>query len=86
MSNQEEKHFVHYLILVLGLAGCLGMFFYFRADRFSQLILAAVGSLFYCLWGIIHHATESRLTLLIALEYILYGIFVFALLFLVLYF
>jgi hypothetical protein len=80
MTN-EEKHLLHYLTLFVGLVLFVILFIWFKYNFTAQLIVAASGSIYYVLWGIIHHAIENRLTRAVALEYILLGTFVFLLLF-----
>lgn len=77
----EEKHVKHYLLLVVGIFVVAILFVFFKYNLEVQSILAFIGSLYYILWGIIHHIIERRITKLIALEYILVGVFVFALIF-----
>lgn len=84
-SNEQDRHLIHYFILLLGLAVFAVLFAVFNHLVFAQVIVAALGSLYYVLWGIIHHSIEGRLTSLIALEYILFGSLVFLLLFSALY-
>jgi hypothetical protein len=84
--HDKERHKIEYIVLGLLLCLYLGLFIYFRFDKGVLLLLSGLISITYSLWGIIHHVLESRLTNLIALEYILYGFFVFSLLFVVLSF
>jgi uncharacterized membrane protein len=77
----EEKHVKHYLLLVVGIFVVAILFVFFKYNLEVQSILAFIGSLYYILWGIIHHIIERRITKLIALEYILVGVFVFVLIF-----
>ncbi|HLB51704.1 hypothetical protein A3F07_00730 [candidate division WWE3 bacterium RIFCSPHIGHO2_12_FULL_38_15] len=79
--REEEKHLKHYLILVLGIVIFMLFIAYFKYYNNVQILLSAGLSAFYCLWGIIHHAVEGRLSRLIFLEYILIGFLVFLLLF-----
>jgi hypothetical protein len=78
--SSNERHFLHYLILAVGLSLIFLLFFLFRYDVVIRLWLVVAGSAFYTFWGIIHHALEKRLTKVIALEYILFGLFAFLLL------
>jgi len=45
-----------------------------------QIVVVTVFSLFYPLWGIVHHALEGRLKRTVILEYVLISLFVFLLL------
>lgn len=80
MKEYEDKHIIEYLILILGLGICLFTFYLFRYDPTIQLFTGFIGSLFYTLWGIVHHALEGRLNKSIFIEYLLVGIFIFSLL------
>ncbi len=77
----KENHVVHYLLLVLGIFVISVLFIFFRYNRPAEILLSALLSIYYIIWGIIHHKIEGRLTQLISLEYILMGSFVFLLLF-----
>jgi len=77
----EEKHLKHYLILIVGILFFVISIIYFKYNKDMQMVLAGALSAFYCVWGIIHHAVEGRLSRLIFLEYILVGLLVFLLLF-----
>ena len=81
--NKEHNHVLEYIILVTGLLSVLVIFYLFRYNSLVLLITSGIGSLFYVLWGIIHHAIEGRLDKLVFLEYFLIGLFVFSLLFIV---
>lgn len=79
--NDSEKHLVHYVILIAGLAVFLMFFIFFWYNKETQLMVSALACLYYAGWGMIHHTTEDRLTKIIALEYILMALFVFTILF-----
>jgi len=81
IQEDSGKHGLHYLVLVLGLLVSAFFFVYFKHNSTGQVLSAALGSVYYTFWGISHHLLENRLTKLIALEYILVGVFVFFLLF-----
>ena len=78
----ENRNYVHYLILIIGIFVFSLLFIYFRYNVSAQIIVAAMGSSYYILWGIFHHAVLERLTDFIALEYALIGSFVFLILYL----
>lgn len=80
MNETNDKHLVEYLILIAGLLVAFVVFYLFRHDPRLQLFTGFCGSLFYALWGIIHHAVEGRLNKSIFAEYIIVGIFIFTLL------
>ena len=82
--SENEKHVLHYLVLIVGLVVTALVFFMFRYNTSLQSSIAGAGSLFYILWGIIHHALEKRLNKLVILEYFLLGSLVFILVYLAL--
>ena len=79
----DRKHIIEYSVLGGLLILFVVFFWYFRFDKTALLIVSGVGSLFYSIWGVVHHAMQDRLTRIIAIEYFLFGFFVFLLLFLV---
>ena len=80
MKNLEDSHIIGYLVLVLGLGVFFILLSMFKNNSTVSLFISLGGSLFYVLWGIIHHAVERRLHKDIILEYIIIGIFMFLLL------
>lgn len=78
---REDNHIKHYLLLVVGILIVAVLFVFFKYNLEVQTLLAFIGSLYYILWGIIHHIIEKRITKLIALEYFFVGVFVFVLIF-----
>jgi hypothetical protein len=80
----EQHHILHYLILFIGLIVFSLLFFLFRYQTGTQIYIAFFGSVFYFAWGTVHHVVEGRLTKLIALEYFLISLLVFALVMVVL--
>jgi len=84
MNTHEDKHLLEYIILLIGLVVFFIAFYLVKGTPQLQLFVGFGGSLFYVLWGIIHHAVEGRLNKSIVLEYILIGLFIFSLLSIVL--
>ncbi len=70
-----------YTFLVFGALTFVSLYWVFRSDYHSKVLITALGALFYVIWGIFHHQMEKRLNLQIALEYILMAVFVFLLVF-----
>lgn len=83
-NTKDDHHLLHYLLLLFGLSVFLFFMLYFKYNPLGQLATAFCSSVFYAVWGILHHYFENRLTLLIALEYILMSSIVFLMFFLVL--
>jgi len=84
--NNIKEHAVEYLILFIAILVFLLLFFIFRFDKNALFIISALGSVFYILWGIIHHVLRDRFTKSILWEYILFGSLIFLLLYTVLSF
>ena len=76
----KDNYLVHLGILFVGMLIAAFFFHYFSFSTVAQIIIAALGCIYYVVWGIIHHAVRNRLNKLIALEYILVGSIIFFLL------
>jgi hypothetical protein len=85
MENLKE-HFFEYLVLFVAAIAFVVLFAVLRFNKNALMELSGFASLFYILWGIIHHAIRGRLNRMIAYEYILFGVLIFLLLFTVLSF
>jgi hypothetical protein len=82
----KRRHILEYsLVLSLSLVFML-LFILFRTDHKLLTLLSGLVSSSYALWGIIHSALEGRLTRIVIIEYLLFGILVFLLLFIALSF
>jgi hypothetical protein len=79
--SEKERHIVEYSVLILVSVLVLFLFYFIRYENTFLIILSGFASAFYVIWGIVHHALESRLTKSIAFEYSLFGVLVFLLLF-----
>lgn len=86
MMQDLKEHIIEYAVLSVGMVSFLFLLTTYRFDKGALLIISTIGSLFYILWGILHHALRKKLTRMIIYEYILFGILVFLLLFTVLNF
>ncbi len=73
---REENHFVHYFVLFVGLLLFVSLFALFRYNQALQFSVGLLGCVFYVSWGVIHHILEERLTKLVVLEYLLFGVLV----------
>lgn len=72
----KNKHFVHYLLLILILTVGFAFFLLFRYQpnlQFSAVILTVIG---YVSWGLLHHHSHKDLSKGIIMEYILMGLLV----------
>jgi hypothetical protein len=77
--THHETHLAHYFILTTGLAMLGMLFILFRFNEGLQIFVGGVGCAFYILWGIFHHALEERVTKLVVLEYVSFGLLAFLL-------
>ncbi len=85
MDNIKE-HRLEYFILFIAVTVFVTLISMFRFDRGALVIISGLGSLFYVLWGIIHHVIRGKLTRNVAYEYSLFGVLIFLLFFTVLSF
>lgn len=76
----KDKYLVHLGILFAGILMASFFFNYFKYNTTAQIIISALGCIYYVVWGIIHHVVRNRLKRLIALEYVLVGSLIFFLL------
>ena len=82
--KQSEKELIEYVVLLVGLMVFFLLLIIFRYESFALKLVAMLGSLFYVVWGIIHHAADARLTKAVILEYMFISSMVFLLFYLVL--
>ncbi|HUD20208.1 MAG TPA: hypothetical protein VMR81_07230 [Patescibacteria group bacterium] len=69
----KNAHIIHYIVLLLILAGGIGAFYYAAPNTDTQFIIGVVTSVAYVLWGFIHHAMNRDLHQKIVVEYVLIG-------------
>jgi len=86
MMEDLKEHIIEYAVLSVGMVSFLFLLTTYRFDKGALLIISFLGSVFYILWGIIHHLLRKKLNRMIVYEYVLFGILVFLLLFTVLNF
>ncbi len=77
--NYKGYKIIEHTVLVLGIIVIGILFYQFRFDKSALIVLMAIAAIFYSFWGMVHHLIEERLTVDVALEYILIGLFVFIL-------
>ena len=82
--KQNEKEIIEYTVLLIGLVVLFFLLAMFRYQNFALKLVAMSGSLFYVIWGLVHHASNARLTKAIILEYIFISSMVFLLFYMVL--
>jgi len=86
MMENLKEHRVEYFILTIVLSVFIVLIYFFRFNKGMLILLTGIGSVFYILWGIIHHWIRGKLTRSVAYEYLLFGFLVFLLFFTVLSF
>ena len=64
------KHFLYYLSLTAILAVGVLLVAFFKNQRSLQVAMVILISLFYVIWGVVHHAVEHSFSIKIMLEYI----------------
>ena len=69
----KDNYLAHIGVLFVGVSVLAYFFSYFRYNTPLQLVIVGLGSVYYIVWGILHHAARERLTTLIVLEYVLVG-------------
>jgi len=79
IGKSNSHHFIHFTVLIVGLLLTVFFFDYFSYSFVISSFVLFLGSLFYFVWGIVHHAIEDRVTAKIVLEYFSFSVFVFVL-------
>jgi Zn-dependent protease with chaperone function len=82
----KKRHFIEYCLFLGVSVLFLVLFIVFSNNRNLLKLVSGLISSMYVLWGIIHSASEGRLTPAIVFEYLLFGILAFLLLFIALSF
>lgn len=77
--NQKSYKLIEYTVLLLGVVVFAVFFWTHRAHNIERIVITGAAAVFYSVWGMLHHFFEKRLTLEIALEYILISFFTFLL-------
>ncbi|MBI5452529.1 hypothetical protein HY945_03635 [Candidatus Gottesmanbacteria bacterium] len=70
MNKNHHFHILHYLFLIFFLALGITSFFYYSGYPDNQFFIAMATSLFYFIWGIVHHALEGDLHPKVMVEYL----------------
>jgi hypothetical protein len=86
MMENIKEHRVEYFILFIVITIFMVLTYINRFNKGVLILLTGSASLFYILWGVVHHWIRGKLTRNIAAEYILYAILAFLLFFTVLSF
>lgn len=75
-----KQNMLHTIILICILGGGLWSFWYARGNISLQLIIGAVTTGAYIIWGISHHAISGDLHRKVVIEYVLVGLIALVLL------
>lgn len=69
----KHVHIMHYFVLCLILTGGIATFYYVRPNVSLQFIVGITTSVFYVMWGLIHHMINKDLHRKVVVEYLLIG-------------
>jgi len=75
---------IYYLSLLVVLIFGVGSAAFLHGQKQLQITMIIVTSLFYVIWGVVHHAVHHSFSIKIMLEYIAIAIFGIAIVFFVL--
>lgn len=80
LTSEIKHHFFEYLILAGTAIFFVILLSVFQGQQTKQYLVLMFFTLYYVMWGVIHHGRDQTLTLKIVLEYILIGILALVLL------
>jgi len=69
-THHVIRHTIDYLLLLTIISLGFGGLIYFRFDLAAQVADIILMSIFYVLWGVLHHHHDNNLTGSIVLEYV----------------
>lgn len=73
-KSEISSHALEYLILLTTAILFIALLSIFRGEHTKQFIVVMLFTLYYVVWGVIHHAHDQTLSLKIVLEYIFIGV------------
>ncbi len=79
-----KHHVIYYVTLLIVLALGIGLAMYVHGQKQLQVALVVLTSIFYVVWGVVHHAVHHSFSIKIMLEYIAIAIFGISIIFFVL--
>lgn len=85
ITQDFKDHPFHYLSLFIILFFGGFSFFYLKLNQQAQLVSVFLTSVFYFIWGIVHHLLEEDLHIRIVMEYLAMSILGFVLLWALIY-
>lgn len=74
MINDIKSHKTYYSLLIAVLAICTYLVIFFAHNVQVQILIVAVASFFYAIWGILHHYIMHDIHVKIVVEYVLIGL------------
>lgn len=77
--KESNVKLIEYSVLVFGIFLFFLVLMVFHTNTNLIIIMCGLAAVGYSVWGVVHHALEYRLTMEVALEYILISFFVFLL-------
>ncbi len=69
----KHIHVINYVVLCSILIGGVATFWYVSPNRELQFTVGVTTSIFYVVWGLIHHAIHRDLRRKVMIEYLLMG-------------
>jgi len=73
IKNDIKTHVLEYLVLLTTAIFFVVLLAIFRGSQTKQLIIVGLFTIYYVVWGVIHHSRDQSLSLKIVLEYIFIG-------------
>ena len=83
LNKDVEHHLFEYLILLVGLTTFVVLYILYNHTPLYQTYIALSGVSFYFVWGVFHHMLRNRLNIKIFMEYFLFGLLAFLILYFV---
>lgn len=69
LLTELQKHYLEYLLLALASIFFLIFISLFSGQHLKQFFLLLIFTLYYLVWGAVHHSKDQSLSLKIMLEY-----------------
>ena len=72
--SDVKTHILEYLVLLTTALFFVVLLSVFKGEHTKQFIVVILFTLYYVMWGIIHHSRNQTLNIKIVLEYIFIGV------------
>ncbi|HEX8965733.1 MAG TPA: hypothetical protein VF820_04865 [Patescibacteria group bacterium] len=79
-----KHHVIYYVTLLIVLGLGIGLAMFVHGQKQLQVALIVLTSIFYVIWGVVHHTVHHSFSVKIMLEYIAIAIFGISIIFFVL--